>query len=411
MTIAYSLAVSGPYVADGVNTVWPFTFKAVNAAHLRLNIENTTTGVITQVTSGFTVSGLNTDAGGEVSYAVAAGNTVTVERAVPYTQPNRIGNQGAFLPEVHERTMDLLEMQLQQILRLALSNISKPVTDPAGLDMTLPSAAIRAGKFLSFDEDGSPVVGGLDSYVESAQDAEESATIALLAVAAALEYAQAAAASAAAAAAAAGFNPSDYLTKAANLAGLANLVTARANLGLHAVASSGSYADLSGLPSFGNGAFKNTGTGSNTLAAGDDSRFADIATKAPLASPPLTGNPTAPTQSPGTNNTRLATTAYADASAAAAAAALGTPTAFNAIGTDIFAQFAPLVQVALASGATTAASNLIPAYFYQDDSAVLVVGSSAETLSGTWRNMGADLPGALGGDDPGYRISLFRRVA
>jgi hypothetical protein len=34
--------------------------------------------------------------------------------------------------------------------------------------------------------------------------------------------------------------------------------------------------------------------------------------RAPLASPGLTGNPTAPTQTPGTNNTRVATTAYAD---------------------------------------------------------------------------------------------------
>lgn len=35
--------------------------------------------------------------------------------------------------------------------------------------------------------------------------------------------------------------------------------------------------------------------------------------KAPLASPALTGIPTAPTQSPGDNSTKLATTAYVDA--------------------------------------------------------------------------------------------------
>lgn len=39
--------------------------------------------------------------------------------------------------------------------------------------------------------------------------------------------------------------------------------------------------------------------------------------KANLASPELTGNPTAPTQSPGNNSTRIATTAYADAAVAA----------------------------------------------------------------------------------------------
>jgi hypothetical protein len=39
--------------------------------------------------------------------------------------------------------------------------------------------------------------------------------------------------------------------------------------------------------------------------------------KAPLASPALTGTPTAPTAAPGTNSTQVATTAYADAAVAA----------------------------------------------------------------------------------------------
>ncbi len=42
----------------------------------------------------------------------------------------------------------------------------------------------------------------------------------------------------------------------------------------------------------------------------------DLAAKAPLASPALTGSPTAPTQSAGDNSTKLATTAYADTAAA-----------------------------------------------------------------------------------------------
>lgn len=50
-------------------------------------------------------------------------------------------------------------------------------------------------------------------------------------------------------------------------------------------------------------------------ALGTDYKNIQIALglKAPLASPALTGNPTAPTQTPGTNNTRIATTAYVDA--------------------------------------------------------------------------------------------------
>lgn len=41
-----------------------------------------------------------------------------------------------------------------------------------------------------------------------------------------------------------------------------------------------------------------------------DDLLAQIAAKAPLASPALTGNPTAPTQTAGNNSTRLATTAF-----------------------------------------------------------------------------------------------------
>jgi hypothetical protein len=53
-------------------------------------------------------------------------------------------------------------------------------------------------------------------------------------------------------------------------------------------------------------------------ALGDDANFAAtvttaLALKAPLASPALTGSPTVPTQSPGDNSTKAASTAYVDA--------------------------------------------------------------------------------------------------
>jgi hypothetical protein len=56
-------------------------------------------------------------------------------------------------------------------------------------------------------------------------------------------------------------------------------------------------------------------------ALGNDPNFATtitnaLALKAPLASPALTGNPTAPTQAPGNNTTRIATTAFVTAALA-----------------------------------------------------------------------------------------------
>lgn len=54
-------------------------------------------------------------------------------------------------------------------------------------------------------------------------------------------------------------------------------------------------------------------TGAVTLVEGDVANLVtDLAAKAPLASPALTGTPTAPTQTALDNSTKIATTAYVD---------------------------------------------------------------------------------------------------
>lgn len=55
-----------------------------------------------------------------------------------------------------------------------------------------------------------------------------------------------------------------------------------------------------------------------------------LAAKAPLASPALTGTPTAPTASPGTNTTQIATTAFVLANAPASGLTLITAQSFSA---------------------------------------------------------------------------------
>lgn len=78
---------------------------------------------------------------------------------------------------------------------------------------------------------------------------------------------------------------------ALSLGGSLNLAAADVS-GLATVATSGSYADLSGTPTLG------------TIASHDASEFATV------ASPALTGTPTAPTAVGGTNTTQIATTAF-----------------------------------------------------------------------------------------------------
>jgi hypothetical protein len=95
-------------------------------------------------------------------------------------------------------------------------------------------------------------------------------------------------------------------------------------------------------------------------ATSAESTYATIANnnlKAPLASPALTGTPTAPTATAGTNTTQIATTAYADAAVAALVASA--PAALNtlnelatALGND--ASFSTTVTTSLSSKAPLA---------------------------------------------------------
>ena len=131
------------------------------------------------------------------------------------------------------------------------------------------------------------------------------------------------------------------LTPSNNLSDLDNAATARSNLNVDVagtdnstdvtLSGSGSYlsltdqdiqvdlltdTDIAGganinASKLGTGAVSNTEF--NHLNGVTSAIQTQINTKAPLASPTFTGNPTAPTQSAGDNSTKLATTAYVDA--------------------------------------------------------------------------------------------------
>ncbi|OBQ40855.1 MAG: hypothetical protein AN484_22075 [Aphanizomenon flos-aquae WA102] len=113
---------------------------------------------------------------------------------------------------------------------------------------------------------------------------------------------------------------SDYLAKAGNLAGLASTSAARSNLGL------GSLAVVNDAPSDGSQYARKNGAWdvvtatpdfissvSSPLAVTTGNLTIDLSAYAPLASPALTGNPTAPTPTFGDNDTSIATTAFVQA--------------------------------------------------------------------------------------------------
>lgn len=112
--------------------------------------------------------------------------------------------------------------------------------------------------------------------------------------------------------------------------------------------------------------------------------------KAPLASPALTGTPTAPTATPATNTTQIATTAYADAIGALKANLFSptltgtplTPTAAPGTNTTQIASTAFVTAAVTAGGGITAFTGLsdVPNSYSGQGSKVVRVNAAANAL-------------------------------
>lgn len=105
--------------ANSATTVWPYTFIIPDATSVVITVTDANGNPSIIAPANYTITGLGNSAGGSVTYPLsgsplATGNTFTIARAVPYTQPTSIVNQDGFYPDVLEAALDNLEMQIQQ---------------------------------------------------------------------------------------------------------------------------------------------------------------------------------------------------------------------------------------------------------------------------------------------------------
>ncbi len=118
MTVSSQISRSGPYLGNGVTTVFDYDFLIVSPDHLEV-IRANPAGVETVLTIGadYTVSGVGNQGGGSISLTStpAAGYTITILRNVPFTQETDLENQGSYYPETIEAAFDLAAMRDQQI--------------------------------------------------------------------------------------------------------------------------------------------------------------------------------------------------------------------------------------------------------------------------------------------------------
>jgi len=133
MTIPSEINRSGPYLGNGVTTVFPYGFKIEDEAHIQvirataLNVET-----VLVIDTDYTVTGVGDEGGGNVvmNSALASGLTLTFLLNIPFTQETDLENQGAYFAETVEAAFDLAAQRDLQLLE----KINRAVLLPASSD-------------------------------------------------------------------------------------------------------------------------------------------------------------------------------------------------------------------------------------------------------------------------------------
>lgn len=199
MTVPVQTPVSSS-TANGLTTVFPYNFKIAAAEDLAVALD----GV--KQTSGYSVSGVGSDSGGNVTFAVAPANGVKV---VIYLSPVLKRTEdyqqfGDWIASIVNLDFDRIWLALQSLSQTLVRTIKLPVDTTTEQSIT-QSAAARANKGIKFDGFGNLILSTYDP--DDAQTAGASAAAAAAAAAASQSAAANSEENAAASAAAAAASP------------------------------------------------------------------------------------------------------------------------------------------------------------------------------------------------------------
>jgi hypothetical protein len=132
MTVASEINRSGPYIGNGVTTVFDYEFRILDQAHVK--VIRAQAGIETELTLGvdYAVSGVGASGGGSITTTVApsATETITLLLKVPFTQETDLENQGPYYAETVEAALDLATMRDQQLAELVSRTVRVPASNP-----------------------------------------------------------------------------------------------------------------------------------------------------------------------------------------------------------------------------------------------------------------------------------------
>jgi len=147
-------------VANGVTTSFPYAFKITDSEDLQVSVD----GVVQ--TTGFTVSGVGNELGGNVVFSVAPANGAKVLRYLVPVLKREVDYQqfGDWLAEVVNNEFDRIWLATQAFKQDGLRALKLPVDTEIDQVIAL-DAADRANKAIIFDADGNVTVSN-DDYAD-----------------------------------------------------------------------------------------------------------------------------------------------------------------------------------------------------------------------------------------------------
>jgi hypothetical protein len=179
MTVSSEVSVAGPFYGNGTTTTFPYSFRILDAKHIRAVLISASGDVsdLSLDSGDYSVTGVGSETGGDVIKAtpLLAGQTLTLVRRLPLTQETSLENQGAYYPEVVERRLDQMVMQIQSVKETTERSLTvepgqeKPsmtqIAAAQGYSQAAKTSRDEAGQFAEYSAD-------------SASDALGSATLA-----------------------------------------------------------------------------------------------------------------------------------------------------------------------------------------------------------------------------------------
>ena len=142
------------YNGNGVTTEFSFPYRFLaNGDLVVLSVSSAGVETVKAIVTDYTVTGAGDDAGGTVTMVVApaVGTRLIVYRDTDIVQETDYISGDPFPAETHERALDRLTMIAQEIGSDADRAIKVPVGDSSSFSTTLPAAANRLDKFITFD--------------------------------------------------------------------------------------------------------------------------------------------------------------------------------------------------------------------------------------------------------------------